>query len=502
MKKSFITIKFLLLFVILTGGIVFPQHRGDNLEFQGVDAVSNYGVRSTAMGSAYTAITGDVNCLFFNPAGLAGIKTNQISVAGNRYSNLWRETQQYRPDKDFATLSLYLEELFVPPATDIKDTSWYSDGELFQSATYNDPKLGLDPYSKEAANWHRTQSGYSLNNVIAVIPMNQFLGDVNGLVLAVSYNSSKVLNYDRNDTYLDPHPGYTFYGTLPTAGAGIELIKWWRYYRQREGIQNNLNIGTAIELDKGLQVGLKAKIAWGKTDDYLGLDEHGQFSLTDVNQFSFRYAHELDTTYGISKYKSVSLTAGVIYELSKFKIGLQITTPTSITRDWDYTAAVRKMDTLTSTQNIKGSDKLKMPWAYSIGISYTPYSTITLAADVQNTPYGSADYTLTQPDKYFQKWVDQNIFNIGLEFRPKKYLSLSLGYRNIPQAYVPDGSAIKDKGPVAACYTIGAGYTTNWGRIDVAYEYRTLKYYDSYYSNTNYNFELTDNILLSYTINF
>ena len=57
---------------------VLSQHRGDNLSFQGWSEESNNGVQAVAMGRAFTSISGDLNALFWNPAGLIGISNNKL----------------------------------------------------------------------------------------------------------------------------------------------------------------------------------------------------------------------------------------------------------------------------------------------------------------------------------------------------------------------------------------------------------------------------------------
>ena len=75
------------------------------------------------------------------------------------------------------------------------------------------------------------------------------------------------------------------------------------------------------------------------------------------------------------------------------------------------------------------------------------------------------------------------------------------GYRSIPARFVPDGSAIKESGPAANGYTLGASVFLNrFGRVDIAYEYRRLRYYDSYFSNTNYVTESMNVWSLAYSL--
>jgi hypothetical protein len=176
-----------------------------------------------------------------------------------------------------------------------------------------------------------------------------------------------------------------------------------------------------------------------------------------------------------------------------------------MTRDWNYTRnnAFQKngKDTVSLTAP-KGQDKLKMPVGFTVGLNYAATKKLTLACDVEYIPYASADFQLAQPDTFFQGWVSQTILRFGLEYRVSKLLSLAAGYRVIPTSYVPDGAAIHDKGSVATSYTFGAGLNFFFGRFDLVYEFYNLKYYDSYYSNTNYNTELSNRMTIGYTYSF
>ena len=131
--------------------LVFAQHRGDNLSFQGLPLQSDIAVKSTAMGGAYTSISGDLNSIYYNPAGLADINEFQISVGANSYSKLWRENQAYRPNRMFWTMAFYLDGLYTPDPAN--NGIW--DYELAQDSTYivNPPQLGKEPFSEEAADW-------------------------------------------------------------------------------------------------------------------------------------------------------------------------------------------------------------------------------------------------------------------------------------------------------------------------------------------------------------
>ena len=87
----------------------------------------------------------------------------------------------------------------------------------------------------------------------------------------------------------------------------------------------------------------------------------------------------------------------------------------------------------------------------------------------------------------------------GIEYRPCRRLVLRAGYKTVNRECVPDGAAFRDRGPEMESYALGAGLYALSGRFDVAYEMRSMKYYDSYYSNTNFVLEKSDLLLFGYT---
>ncbi len=490
--------------LLLLSTTVFAQHRGDKMFFQGLDYTNNDGTRSLAMGGAFSANTGDINAIFYNPAGLADLKKISIAYYGNSTSTEYWENQSWKPTKYLGALSLYLEEL-LHISRDSIFTHEYNDIDIFKDSAYviSNPKMGLDPYSKEAAKWTKKITHTAPLNIVFALPLHDY---VEGLVVGGSFNQNYVADYDRNDTYLTPHPGYTLYDTMKQASNDMQ---WYRYYRSRTGMISTTRIAVSYQINKNIQVGAGLKYINGRTEDFIGLQQYGTFTLAGQNVFSFNFHNYLDITSGNSTYKSLSASLGLILSYSKFNLGLTLTLPSTLERKFNsYRFVSKEVDnnTVVATAST-GTDKMKMPLGFTIGINYAAAKSLTLACDVEYVPYGTAEFQVTQPDFFFQHWVNQTILRVGLEYRVTKELNLSVGYRNIPQSYVPDGSAIKDRGPIAVSYTFGTGYNLNvmdmnLGRIDIVYEYSNLNYYDSYYSNTNYNTIRTNRIVCGYTYGF
>src|SRR5210317_2105451 len=155
--KIRITVYTLFAFLFIVSSNVYGQHRGDNISFQGLTTQNDAGVKATAMGSAVTSLLGDVSSIFYNPAGLIGVKKLQVSVSANSYNAYWRENQHYRPNRFFVTLPFYLEGLYTPDPADNElfdhERVWTEDQQIDSLYQVALPDLGLDPFSDEAADW-------------------------------------------------------------------------------------------------------------------------------------------------------------------------------------------------------------------------------------------------------------------------------------------------------------------------------------------------------------
>lgn len=491
------SIMFTIILCILTSADA--QHRGDNLAFQGLAIPNGNGVKALAMGGAYTSISGDVNSLFWNPAGLAGIEALQFSFQVNSYQKMWRENQVYRPNRQFVTMSFILDGLYVP---DPAYNGEY-DYEVFTIDTnyvVNEPLLGKDYYSKEAADWQKDVNDFALDHIVIGVPF-KLAGKK--FVISAAYNKRyQILNYDRNHTFLVPHLGYTYYqGIIDRISDPADSIRvyWSGYERERIGDIWNINTALAVELSEQFKLGLGINRSIGETNDSQELNRVGYFDLVDANKFRFSYDTLDVQTTGTSKFNAISFNIGTILEFEHISLGLRIVPSYKIKREWDYKTDTTNFSPVTSS----GEDEMKAPISYAVGISFNPVKQFRIAFDLENTKYSQSGFTrdLANPDT--THWlVDQTIIGVGIEYKPWDWLSLLGGYRNLPETFVPDGAAIRDRGPTAESFTFGVSLKALFGRFDVAYEIRSMKYYDSYFSNTNYALETFNNLSVGYTITF
>jgi hypothetical protein len=481
---------------ILLSAAVYSQHRGDRLSFQGVNLDNDYSVTSLGMGNAFTSLSGDVSAVFSNPAGLTGINNLQVTVGGSNVSRYWRENQDYRPDRFFVTLPFYLEGLYVPDPANNGEWDHVVAGD---SLPYNVnlPRLGLDPFSKEAADWEKDLTESLFNNIAIAYPFYFYNTQ---FVVSAAYNRSLIWDYDRNDTYLDPHPGYDLYGKVSRVnGLDTVVLQWSKYLRNRTGFMNNIFAAFAVNLHENVKIGVGGKYIWGNSDDLLSLNRVGSFDLIRENRFRFYYQNNTFNQTGTSDFSGMQMNAGLIINLNKLKIGFNADLPYTLKREWSLVETVG--DSAAISNNISGIDEADIPASFTLGISLSPVDDLIVSFDLKKTSYSSTEFKLASADTLFRGWSDQNIIRFGAQYKAGKILTLRAGYRNIPELFIPDGAAFNDEGPVAESFTGGLSLSFFFGRFDFAYEYRRMKYYDSYYSNTNYVLESASRFMAGFSYN-
>jgi long-subunit fatty acid transport protein len=486
------------LLFLVSGSSVFAQHRGDNLSFQGVLGDNGNGVKAQAMAGAYTSISGDIESIFWNPAGLSEIDKFQISVAANTYNRIWRENQVYRPNRQFVTLSFYLDGLYTPDPAN----NGVLDYEIFkEDTTYfvAEPELGQDVYSEEAADWQYEKNGFALNNIAAALP---FSVSDHQFVLAAAYgNRFQLLDYDRNQTYLDPHPGTDEYGghieRITSPGDSVRIV-WSDFERTRDGEVQSINFALGYQLNSNLMLGAGINLLSSKTDDTQYLARIGYFDLVDgANSFRFSYDTLTVSTSGTSEFSATSFNLGAIFAVEHFSLGVNLTSPFTVTRKWTY-QTVTETATSRETGAINGEDEMKIPLSYAFGLSIIPVESFRLAIDLKQKNYGDAEFVYAQPDSANRNWVDQKVLSIGFEYIPFDFLSVLGGYRHQTAVFVPDGAATRDEGPDINAWSVGLSVRTKFGIFDAAYVATSMKYYDSYFSNTNYVSDTLDRMLIGY----
>lgn len=501
--RNIYSISIIILGIMVFSVLLRAQNRGNNLAFQGFGNYSEYSAAALGFGGACSSVSGFVDVLNYNTAGLNDISELQLSFSGGSVLRQWTENQVYNPNRLFVTLPFYLERLYIPnPADNGKlDYLIFFDGLEDSLYVVARPDTGLEPYSDKAADWKKTDKSVGPKNISIAYPVR-----VAGkkIVIAAAWNKRlDFFDYDRNQTYLDPHFGYTEYN-MPTLVDGTDSVQvyWSDFERQRSGSLHEFRGALATALNEIVKIGFSAAYLTGETEDLQSLNRIGWFRLYDENRFAFSYDTLSVSTTGTSHFSGIKTEIGIQLVYDAFSMGLNLKMPFTVTRKSDYT--IKTADTASvNTSTLEGTDKFNIPFSYTIGVNFRPNESFMFALDFDLNLYSKAEWEIAHNDTTQRDWVDQKILKFGVQYLPSDLVALRAGYRSIPQVFVPDGAAFRDRGPEARAWTLGIGFNfAQFGTFNIAWEYRLLKYHDQYFSNTNYCKEVTHNILISYHYKF
>ncbi len=471
--------------------VLMSQGNGDPLGFQGLSSLNVFSAQALAQGNTYIAQTGDVNSLFNNPAGLGDINRLQISITGK--SSQWKqhENQYWTESRLHPLLPAILDGRYVPDP----QFNGMTDDVLVDSMSTDDyatPVIGYDQFSPEVADWNDNYSSQSpVNNISLAIPL-KIMGK--SLVLAAGLTRSyDIYEYDRNDTYLNPHFGDRTNPVILAAPDSM-VMNWFKYERMRVGGINDLTAGLALKLSDHLQLGLSMQNLYGESDDHLEMDKMGYFLFPTTDNFAFTYDTMTVVQSGNSTYSGFSSKFGILFNYKQFDLGFCVTSPYTITRDWDYTIEFFENDTII-TKNINGQDQIDLPITIALGAKIEPKNRLSISFDIGFNPYSqtnfsytdtSFNHTIFQLDTIRLNWVDQTTFGIGMKYGITPGISVMTGYRSVPDVFIPNRAAFRHKGPEMESVSAGISVAFPFGQIDLGYEYRFLKYYDSWETNLNY----------------
>jgi hypothetical protein len=503
----------LLLFVCCRNAAA--QHNGDPLLYQGLTQPNTADVNGAALGNASVSRSNDINSLFHNAAGLANIKSIQISVSPQYRTTLVRDNEQFYPGSGYVGTNLYLEHLLIPdPAWNnvwddvLKSIVYDSLGNPIGKNWWNADKIshpvqGVDEYSEETADHQQKQnSGISLGHIAIAVPFQLFGKNI---VAAASYNRQyDVYNYDWNGAYLDPHWGSSDL-IKDTIGATVRS-NWSVFTRERIGGLYAATGAIALQWNDNFQFGAKLNILSGTTTDKLTLDRIGYFRfIHGGTRWSFSYDTNNLLMNGSSDFSSVNLSLGALLVSKNFCVGLNVQLPYTVQRTWAYTTQVTDTSGIHSS-SVSGVDKVAMPAVYTMGLTIMPAEGLSVSFDYEAAPYGNARYSLApnnpDPQTIYTKWVDQVSLRFGVEYAITDDIAVRGGYQSQGASFIGNGVAVRDEGAPIESFSGGASVKFLHGRFDGAYTFSQLKYYDVYMTNRNYTLVQTQTLAVGYTYIF
>ena len=487
----------LLLLSILVG-----QHRGDEIGFQGVELLYNHSYKSGFSGMPNSIASNSLSEIFRNPASLASLKKFKISSQNGSFEKLWRERQDYRPNRQLVTMSFILDGLYTP---DINYDGWYDHEAFLDDTTYlvNDPELGLDVFSEKAADWQREDSWKNKNSLLIGLPF-KLLGKP-FVVSAYLGNNSFIFDYDRNQTNLTPHPAWDGYNDLPDRVTGAEdsvRITWSNYERSRSGPLQSYVVSFSYGITDRLSLGLSYNKIIGDSEDIQKMKTIGHFDLIDgYNTYKFRYDSLLVEKKGRSQFDLSYYNLGIIINHESIQFGVNFLLPHSINREWNYGLTTKSTDS-TTVDEIKGNEMMEISYVTTYSIYFRPHEKFAFSSAITKIPFSDAEFDYSRDSLAYTNWVDQNQFSFGMSYWLFPKTIINAGIKIDSKPFIPDGNAFQDTGPLTKSIVFGIEKQLFFGTLNVAYEMNSLKYYDVYFSNTNWAYEGSRRIYFDFTVFF
>jgi hypothetical protein len=272
--------------------------------------------RSTAFGGALTALGGDLQSVYVNPAGLGQFKTSEMvltpgfNFSNNKANYLGSSEKDSKSGIAFGTSGF----IFGSPR-------WQFGLAVSQSANFK---------TQVAYNGVNNQSSYSEKYLEELISNN--VTDPNAAAQNYPYGSSLAVNTYLVEPELDNDGNATGYYSLATPNSGV---------KQEQQITTSGGI-TSIGLAASRNFNDKFFVGGSMTIDYLQYKRDQTFKESDntenaTNNFKYFTSNETLETSG----EGISLRLGMIYKpVETIRIGLAFHTPTFYNLKDVYTTTV------------------------------------------------------------------------------------------------------------------------------------------------------------------
>ena len=456
------------------------------LVMQGVDHTSMQSATSRALGGLTIGVKNDAGVMFANPAALQSITGLQISV-GNLYQvTTASQSQQYYPVKYYPMWSLLMgSQTDGIPDVEIPTTAT----TLFDTASNTVPRQ----FDKLTPNWSHNKTKNHPLQITAAMPFKAFDMEFTAGIGATEYANMNY--YYQNNNALSPAINFyrPFPDTVVQSSSGSYLVNWYQTTSQRSGSLTGYGAAISAKVMDELSVGLSGMYIKGSVDDFQSNVGRGKLIFLHYYAFWLDPDNYVATTQGTSDFKGMEFTISAIYKTQYFYVGASIKPPTVIDRDYSSTYTIDSTGTHAVT-SLSGSDKIKLPWRGTIGISIPVKKKFEIGVEYEIRPYSSAVYTNNggTESNPFKKCSE---LRAGISFQANHWLTLRAGGRDQVEVSEFYGNPIVGDPIRSQIYSGGFGINY-WGiHLNVTYEYHQLKY-DDMLANTIYrNVQINRNII-------
>jgi len=467
--KNLFTLSFLVFilfyYMVSLGNVSFAQGTrfNDPLSIQGLDNHTNYSAVSRALGGTTIGIKNDASVMFSDPAGMQNLTSFQITL-GNSYWMLDQsQTQQYGPAKYYPNFSLLMEGLTNLVPNPVLDTTTHTAQDSVQR-----------PFDKIGPSWSRTKNKNLPIQIMAAIPFS--IGDYKVVagIGAVQYANMNYYYQDNNVLSPAVNIQRPYPVKLVISITDSLPVQWYQNIRDREGSIYGYGAAFSFGVTENLTFGLSGLLIKGSTNDFES--QLGRGSLIFYSSyFKVDSVDYKNTKNGTSDYSGVELTFSGLYKSGSLTLGFSIKPPISITRDYKYTYQ-NELNGVSNTISVSGSDKIKLPWRGTFGLSVSVTDDLRGVIEYELRPMGSANYlnggVTTNP------WRSSHLLHIGAEFAPLDWLTIRGGYSDKAEVFEQEGNPFLGDPVYSTIISGGLGFAYQNLKLNLTYEYFNVKYDD------------------------
>jgi hypothetical protein len=453
-------------FLVSLGNVSFAQGTrfNDPLTVQGLDQNTNYSAVSRALGGTTIGIKNDASVMFSDPAGMQNINLFQITL-GNSYWMLDQsQTQQYGPAKYYPNFSLLMEGLTGLIPNPVLDTT----------TTHTAKDSVQRPFDKIGPSWSRTKNKNLPTQIMAAFPFTIGEYKVVAGLGAVEYANMNFYYQDNNVLSPAVNIQRPYPVRLVISSTDSLPVQWYQNIRNREGSLYGYGAAFSFGVTENLTFGLSGLLIKGSTNDFESQLGRGNLMFYS-SYFRVDSVDYQNTKNGTSDYSGAELTFSGLYKSGSLTLGFSIKPPISITRDYKYTYQ-NELNGVSNTISVNGSDKIKLPWRGSFGLSVSVLENLRGIIEYELRPMGSANYLTggvsTNP------WKSSHLLHIGAEFAPLDWLTIRCGYSDKAEVFEEEGNPFLGDPVYSTIISGGLGFSWENLKLNITYEYFNVKYDD------------------------
>ena len=434
--------------------------------------------RYVGMGGAMDALGADLSTISTNPAGIGLFRRSMASIS-------------------FGFVSQDGVDNFA--GCNKTNMSFDQAGFVYSSRT------GINSYLNFAFNYHKSNNFDQILNVA-----NTLNGSSQANQTMIKGMSYKYANGNYSYSFLDDFYADYVYDKSADVFTSYSASKF---------ALDRAQTGYVGVYDFNFSGNIKDRLYLGLT---VGVHDVHYSAYTEYWEDGYRLFKDDRTISGTGADIKVGAILRPVDE-SPFRIGVSVSTPTWYTLTTSN--SIRFDDGTTDGDSYKF--KLYTPWRFGLSVGHTVGNYLALGASYEYADYSSCDNRIIDNDGWNpHEWDGENshtdhemkrhtekalsgvsTLKLGAELKPDKNLAIRLGYNYVSPQYKSD--AVRDQmmtsGGVAYAsttdytnwkgtnrLTVGAGYTFDQFRVDLAYQYSTTKG-DFYPFMKNVNVSYSDN---------